>query len=236
MSRAGGDRPDRSVLANAIWHALTGPQSDLAIRRPRAARYPVDVAPFAGLADPADPAAWADLERLAGPAGVVAVAAPLTTVPARWAVLNQLAVAQMHDDDVVLEKRSDPDVVALGVADVPEMLELVRRTDPGPFLARTIELGGFVGIRVEGRLVAMAGRRMHPPGWVEVSAVCTDPDFRGLGLAGRVLHAVVAGIHAEDERAYLHVLTSNASATRLYQSYGFVHGRDVDILVVQAPD
>ncbi len=236
MSRTGTDRPDRSVLANAIWHALTGPQSGLAIRRPRAARYPVDVTPFAGLSDPADPAAWADLEQLAGPAGVVAIAAPLSTVPAGWAVLNQLPVEQMHDDHVDLEGRRDPDVIALGVADVPDMLELVRRTDPGPFLARTIELGGFVGIRAEGRLVAMAGRRMHPPGWVEVTAVCTDPDFRGLGLARRMLDAVVGGIHAEGERAYLHVLTSNTSATRLYRSYGFVHGRAVDILVVQAPE
>jgi predicted GNAT family acetyltransferase len=236
MSAADPDHPDRSVLANAIWHALTGPQSDLAIRLPRAARYPVDVTPFAGLSDPTDPAAWADLERLAGPGGIVAVAAPVSTVPPPWQLLNQLAVEQMHDDDVALDRRGDPDVAGLDAADVPDMLELVRRTDPGPFLPRTIELGGFVGIRVEGRLVAMAGRRMHPPGWVEVTAVCTDPDFRGLGLARRVLDAVVGGIHAEGERAYLHVLTSNTSATQLYRSYGFVHGRDVDILVVQAQE
>jgi predicted GNAT family acetyltransferase len=223
------------VLANPIWHALTGPQSGLAIRRPRAARYPEDVTPFAGLDDPADPAAWADLEQLAGPAGIVAVAAPVSTVPAGWELLNELAVEQMHDDDVVLDGAADPEVVELGEADVPEMLELVRRTDPGPFLARTIDLGGFVGVRVHGRLAAMAGRRMHPPGWVEVTAVCTDPDFRGLGLARRVLDVVIAGIHADGDRSYLHVLTSNTAATGLYRSYGFVHGRDVDILVVQAP-
>ena len=82
----------------------------------------------------------------------------------------------------------------LGAADVPEMLDLVERTQPGPFLARTVELGTYLGIRRDGRLVAMAGERLHPPGFTEISAVCTDAAYRGQGLATRLVRAVAAGI------------------------------------------
>lgn len=224
------------VLDDPIWHALTGPQADLALRLPRAARYPQDVAPFGGLSGPADAQAWSDLGRLAGPDGIVAVAGPVTAIPAGWQVELRLRVHQMVDDEVTVDgARVDEGVVALDASDVPEMLDLVRRTDPGPFELRTIELGGFVGVRVDGRLVAMAGRRMQPPGWVEVTAVCTDPAYRGQGLARRVLDTVIGRIHGEGRRAFLHVLTTNQGATGLYRSYGFVVRRDHDIVVLRAP-
>jgi GNAT superfamily N-acetyltransferase len=70
------------------------------------------------------------------------------------------------------------------------MLDLVARTRPGPFLARTPHLGTYLGIRRGGALVAMAGERMRPPGWTEISAVCTDPAHRGQGLAARLVRAV----------------------------------------------
>ena len=66
-------------------------------------------------------------------------------------------------------------------ADVPEMMELVERTQPGPFLRRTIELGTYLGIRDGDALVATAGTRMHLPGFTEISAVCTDDEHRGVG-------------------------------------------------------
>jgi hypothetical protein len=85
-------------------------------------------------------------------------------------------------DGTGLDVGADPEAVALGPADVPEMLDLVERTQPGPFLPRTIMLGTYLGIRRGGALVAMAGERMRPPGWTEISAVCTDPAHRGQGL------------------------------------------------------
>lgn len=229
-------RPPDAVLDDPIWSALTGPQSDLAVRRPRAARFPPDVAPFAAVSDPADPAAWSDLAALAGPGGTIALAGSVTALPAGWEVEQRLPVVQMVDDGVAVDPgRAEPGIVGLGQADLPDLLDLVRRTDPGPFERRTVVLGGFVGIRVDGRLVAMAGLRMRPPGWVEVSAVCTDPAYRGHGLGRRVLDAVVGPIHAEGHRAFLHVLTSNDAAVGLYRSYGFVVRRDVEITVVRAP-
>ena len=63
------------------------------------------------------------------------------------------------------------------------MLALVELTHPGPFRRRTVELGNFVGIRRDGRLLAMAGERMWIGDFREVSAVCTHPDAQGRGLA-----------------------------------------------------
>jgi ribosomal protein S18 acetylase RimI-like enzyme len=114
-----------------------------------------------------------------------------------------------------------PDAVRLGAADVPEMLELVERTQPGPFLPRTVELGTYLGIRRDGALVAMAGERLHPPGWTEISAVCTAPEHRGQSLATRLVRAVVHGIRERGETPFLHAAGSNVNAIRLYESLGF---------------
>jgi predicted GNAT family acetyltransferase len=123
----------------------------------------------------------------------------------------------------------------LGPADVPEMLDLVARTRPGPFLPRTIELGGYLGIRRDGALAAMAGERLRPPGWTEISAVCTDPAFRGNGLASRLTLAVAAAITARGEQPFLHAASDNAAALRLYASLGFRLRRPAKFVVAQAP-
>jgi predicted GNAT family acetyltransferase len=131
---------------------------------------------------------------------------------------------------------ADPEAVRLGPSDVPEMLDLVARTQPGPFLAGTIELGTYLGLRRAGALVAMAGERFHPPGWTEISAVCTDDDHRGQGLATRLVGAVGAGIRARGETPFLHVAVNNVTAIRLYLELGFTIRRQVSVQVVAAPD
>ena len=120
-------------------------------------------------------------------------------------------------------------------ADVPEMLDLAGRTQPGPFLARTVEMGTYLGIRRGGTLVAMAGERLHPPGWTEISAVCTDESWRGLGLASRLVQAVAAGILARGEAPFLHALATNVTAIRLYEELGFRLRRDVVFTVARIP-
>jgi len=126
----------------------------------------------------------------------------------------------------------DPEAVTLASADVPEMLELVRLTDPGPFFQRTIELGRYVGLRRDGALAAMAGERLRFDGWTEISAVCTAPSYRGHGLASRLVSTLVADIHDRSEGAFLHVLKSNTNAIRLYEGLGFRtrRGRTISVL------
>jgi predicted GNAT family acetyltransferase len=115
------------------------------------------------------------------------------------------------------------------------MLDLVARTRPGPFLPRTIELGGYIGIRRNGALVAMAGERLRPPGWSEISAVCTDADFRGKGLATRLTLAVACAITDRGELPFLHAAADNVSAIRLYQSLGFRLRRTATFVVMRSP-
>jgi predicted GNAT family acetyltransferase len=131
-----------------------------------------------------------------------------------------------------------PDVTAteLGAADVDDMRDLVSRTEPGPFRSHTWEMGRYLGIRVDGRLVAMAGERLHLEGWTEISAVCTDPDHRGRGLAARLVRAVGDGIRQRGEGVLLHVLADNRGAVRLYERLGFVVRRPMRFLILQADD
>ncbi len=205
-------------LDNAPWSALTGPQAGLAQRRGAAVRCLPDVAPFAALPDPADDDAWRDLAELLGPGGFAVLAGPPRTPPPGWEVEAQIDGVQMEGSGMAVMGASD--AVVLGADDVPEMLDLVRRTEPGPFLPRTRELGAYLGIRRDGALVAMAGERMRPPGWSEISAVCTDPAFRGLGLASVLVRAVGAVIRERGDVPFLHASATNTGAIALYQRLG----------------
>jgi GNAT superfamily N-acetyltransferase len=206
-------------LDHPVYAALTGAQSRFAQVSGQAVRYPADVAPF--LAVPREPSAtaWVDAAGLVAFGTYVAVQRPSVAPPEHWKVVREFDVLQMVEDHV--DGIDDPEAISLGPADVPEMLELVRHTDPGPFLDRTIELGRYIGIRHGGLLIAMAGERIHLDGWREISAVCTAGTHRGQGLASRLVRTLVCGIHRRDERAFLSVLTSNTNSIRLYEQLGF---------------
>ncbi|MGB3444143.1 MAG: GNAT family N-acetyltransferase [Actinophytocola sp.] len=207
-----------SILDNPVWTALTGPHAHFAERAGQAVRYRADVAPFTAVAEPAGEQAWADLRALAGPGAVVVVAGG-SAAPPEWEVVEEISGVQLVDAGVA----GAPSQAAerLAAADVPAMTALVERTRPGPFLPRTIELGTYLGIRHGGALVAMAGERLRLPGWTEISAVCTDPAFRGEGLATALVRALVMGIRGRDERPFMHAAASNTAAIRLYESLGF---------------
>jgi ribosomal protein S18 acetylase RimI-like enzyme len=129
--------------------------------------------------------------------------------------------------------RPDLEIVTLTGEDAPEMLALATLTEPGPFLPRTHVMGHFRGVRIGGRLAAMAGERMRFPGYTEVSGVCTHPDFRGLGLARRLSAAVVAGIESRGERAFLHAWKTNHPAISLYEQLGFELRAEVNAVVLR---
>ena len=134
-----------------------------------------------------------------------------------------------------LDTRPDDEAVELGRADVPDMLALIARTQPGPFEPETHLMGRYLGIRRDGVLVAMAGERMHPPGWTEISAVCTDEVVRGQGLASRLVRAVGHGIRARGERPFLHAAGYNTGAISLYEHLGFALRRSATFAVVRTP-
>ncbi|MFI7358151.1 GNAT family N-acetyltransferase [Streptomyces avidinii] len=234
MSPETGTLCGSEVLDNPVWSALTGPHRTFAEFGPAgtAARYTLDTSAFSALADPLDPRAWADLAALAGPGQEVWLTG-LPTPPPGWRTLMTVAGVQL--DGRAVRAGAEPEAVPLGRADVPEMLELVGLTRPGPFLDRTVELGTYLGIRHEGRLVAMAGERMRPAGWSEISAVCTHPDHRGRGLAGRLVRAVAAAARERGDSPFLHAAASNTGAIRLYEAMGFTLRRNPVFLGLRTP-
>ena len=205
-------------LDNPVRSSLAGPHARFAERRGNVLRYPADVCPFFAMPDEPDAADWADAAKLVGPGGLLPLAVQVPP-PTGWEIEMWGEGVQLTGDGVA--GAADPEAVVLGPADVPEMLDLAGRTKPGPFLARTVEMGTYLGIRRDGALVAMAGERLHPPGWTEISAVCTDEGWRGLGLASRLVQAVAAGIRARGEVPFLHAVATNVNAIRLYEELGF---------------
>ena len=210
-------RPRQPRVRRAAWAAPgpvpgTGPGPAVP-ERVRALRGP------ARCPDPRD---WADLQDLlAGDPGAVMVRDLDELPPSITPVRSFVAVQMVDDDGAGPEPSSSSEVVTLTAADVPDMLQLVRRTEPGPFAQRTAELGAYFGIRRDGVLLAMAGQRLRPPGWTELSAVCTDPAARGQGLAGQVIAAVAQEARQRGDRVFLHILATNSGALQLSRRLGY---------------
>lgn len=221
---------DEARLDNPAYAALSGAHARFAQICGRALRYPADVAPFFAL--PPEPSVedWRDAIELVPPGTYAGIVHAGAEVPETWKVLQEFELVQMIGEDV--GGADAPEAIPLHAHDVPEILELVRQTDPGPFLDRTIELGDYLGIRRDSQLIAMAGERLHLDGWTEISAVCTAPTHRGHGLASRLVGALIAGIQHRSERAFLHVLTTNTNAIRLYEELGFRVRRPLTISVL----
>ncbi|WP_055702486.1 GNAT family N-acetyltransferase, partial [Streptomyces silaceus] len=220
-------------LDNPAYASLSGPHAHLAEWHGRVVRYPTDVSPWLALPDDLTATDWADLAELAGAGAEVPLPGVTADPPDGWELTFEMPGVQLVDDAVAAAP--DPEAVRLGPADVPEMLDLVERTRPGPFLPRTVELGTYLGLRRDGALVAMAGERLHPPGWTEISAVCTDPAYRGQGLATRLVLAVAHGIRARGETPFLHTSARNTGAIRLYESLGFRLRRTTEFRAARVP-
>jgi len=207
------------VLDQPVWSALNGADATLAIGGVTAKRYRTDVSPFAAV----DSSSAED--RLQTLRGFATSEHPVALVnPGRltgWTTVASIGVVQMTGVEVKRPVPGIGDIVELGDADVADMVELTALTKPGPFAERTLELGGYVGVRENGRLIAMAGERMHPDGWAEISAVCTHPDYRGRGLGARVVLTVAKAIRERGILPFLHVAVENTGALRLYQALGF---------------
>ena len=221
---------DEARLDNPVYAALSGAHAQFAQICGHALRYPADVAPFFAL--PSEPSRedWRSALEVVPAGTYAAIVHGGADVPKAWETVQEFEVVQMIGEHVC--GVDVPEAVRLGAHDVPEMLEIVRQTDPGPFLDRTIELGDYIGIRRDNQLVAMAGERLHFDGWTEISAVCTAPTHRGLGMASRLVGALIASIQRRSERVFLHVLTSNTNAIHLYEQLGFRVRRTLTISVL----
>jgi predicted GNAT family acetyltransferase len=172
---------------------------------------------------------------MSGSDHVVLFTPDAVAVPAEFKIMFAATGEQMMGTPAEMAAGST-EIVRLGVDDVPAMMELTALTKPGPFTPRTHELGVFLGIKIDGRLAAMAGERMKPGDYTEITAVCVHPDFRGCGYAQILLGAIARQISARGEIPFLHVFSDNAGAIALYRRQGMEIRRRLHVTVLGKAD
>jgi len=219
------------LLDRAAWHALTTRMAHVAQGDARAVRMHPDYGQFSA---PQDFGAenLAALAALIPPGGMVRVApdGPFTP-PLGICIAEEIVCHQMLAEQ--LPAAPDIPVTPLGEEDAEEMLALATLTEPGPYFRRTHQLGDFVGVRVGGKLVAMAGERLKLDGYTEISAVCTHPDYRRLGLAGSLIRVLASKIRARGETTFLHVVSEKKHEIAFYQRLGFRFRREIRITMLK---
>jgi predicted GNAT family acetyltransferase len=222
----------RHPLDRPVWTALTTRHGALAQGGALAKRYPSAIVPFAASADDSGESTRALEELVQQGESILMLQADDVVLPAGLTAVSTAIGVQMIADDR-LQEVSDDRVQRLTEADAGEMLALATLTKPGPFTLQAMSLGEFWGVKIGGRLAAMAGERMKQPGYTELSGVCSHPDFRGRGF-GKLLSLHVAGqILQRGERPYLHAYATNETAIRLYESIGFKLRCSMNVAVIQ---
>ena len=221
-------------LDRPVWSMLTGPQAHLAQGGDLAVRIDPGYGPFAATRDQSTEAQAALAALLVGPQdGIGLVEREVWPAPPGTRVVSVWHIVQMLAEEPAAMDADDPACVALGEGDVAEMTALALSTEPGPWGDKTWRYGQFYGVRSGGKLAAMAGERMRPaPGLVEVSGVCTWPEFRGQGLAGALIRRVMAGFTARGDVPFLHSHAANTGAIALYETLGFRVRREMVLTVL----
>jgi ribosomal protein S18 acetylase RimI-like enzyme len=229
-----------ALLDNPIWNALRTDHASIAQGDDNARRYPHEIGPLAGIRDPSEES-YASLRPLAGDYPVVLFSVEPIRTPQGWTQIRDGMIVQMVRNEplrapsfataVSSRRVGDPELRQLTATDAPAMVALAELTEPGPFRLRTIELGNFYGIFHGGELVAMAGKRMHLPGLIEVSGVCTHPDARGRGYARMLMQMVIDEIEEARRTPFLHAWAAN-TAIHLYERLGFTLTRQFHLAVL----
>jgi len=222
----------QALLDNLFWHALTGPQARFAAGEGEVRRFTAGFSPIVAFADPAQP-------RLDALAPWCAPGEPFYCdgwsgpPPAGWQVDAQALMRKMIWRAPPPDADDAPEAVRLGPQHLPQILELVALSRPGPFGPRTIELGEYFGfVDGEGRLMAMAGERCAAGPLREISGVCTHPDFQGRGLARRLMARLIHRQMLRGELPVLHVMSANEGAVALYRRMGFAEHRESVVRVI----
>jgi ribosomal protein S18 acetylase RimI-like enzyme len=183
------------------------------------------MAPFSAVAEPSE-RAYADLAETLDP-GVEARLFRPQEEPAfpSWETLSARPIIQMIAADRapnVAPKAAAIPIESLTIDNEAEMLALAGVAEPGPFSARTILFGGYLGIQdvTTRSLLAMGGERFRFPGYVELSAICVHPAARRRGLGRLLTWHLAEQAFRRGEVPFLHVFPDNPAAS-LYAKCGF---------------
>ena len=214
-----------SDLDNPFWSALCSRHADIAHRVGEAARYPAAFAPFLGVAH-VDADVGDALEALIAEDESVYLLGVAPRVPEGWRLQAFGDLAQMIRTEP-LAVEDGPEIVPLTSAHRADVLALTALVYPHYFRPRTMGMGRYFGIYVDGRLAAMAGERLGTAGFQEVSAICTHPDFNGRGYARRITAMLSNDILGQGRTPYLHVSHENPRAKNMYARMGYRLRRDI---------
>jgi len=198
----------------------------------RAVRFDADYGMFAAAAD-GSAQSLAALAALVPADGEVALVERQEPPPVPGTVVRSRArIWQMAAETLTPADPAPFEITPLSEDNALQMLALATLTRPGPFFARTHQLGDFVGVKRDGELLAMAGERMKPTGFTEVSGVCARPEHRGKGYAGALMREVAGRILARDETPFLHTYAHNTGAIALYKALGFAFRCELGMTVL----
>ena len=222
-------------LDNPSWTALTTHQADVALGSDLARRFSPDMAVHGGMSA-VTTEAFASLSQMAQePVGLFFSALP--PLPAGWTITRQLRMIQMlheHEETPVISLAPSARIVELSTSDLPEMMGVYEATRPGRTMARRIQqLGLFLGVRSEGKLAAMAGMRLHLPGYREITTVATHPDHLSRGYGTALVEELVRRIRAVGEQPFLHVRDDNDRAIQIYERLGFRERTRFDYVAIR---
>jgi ribosomal protein S18 acetylase RimI-like enzyme len=218
------------ALINPMWASLTSTHAGFALASGGLRRFQGDVAPFCAVAQAGTPL---DDTSCVQPGETVFFLGTFPALPDGWTVQGEFAILQMVAAGAQ-PAAADGDAQTLGPADLPAMRNLTALVYPEFFRPRTAALGTYIGCYEQGRLIAMAGQRLACPGYREISAVCTHPDHRGQGHAGRLIGQLARAMVAKGEVPFLHVSAANERAWKLYENLGFVACRELPFIKVRA--
>ena len=218
-------------LDNPVWASLQSRHAHLARMRDGAGRYPADVAPFVAV-NPAASRSADNLAELLAPGESALFVGPAPSLQSGWSVEGPVPIAQMVCDSRIASGPG-PEIVELSGSRIADMLALTALVYPHYFRPRTVEMGRYLGIYENDRLIAMAGERMGMDDYQEISAVCTHPDFTGRGHAQRLVAELNNAALDRGRLPFLHVSHENARAKSLYERLGYRHRKDIALLSVR---
>ena len=227
-----GDTMRMHALDNPFFSALDSIHRGVALQHGAVLRYPAEFAPFLGI-----PHAGVDLAEAlealvpAGDTALMLGVAP-ARLPAGWSLEAYADLAQMQCERE-LPVIDGPEIIELDRRHRAEVLALTALVYPHYFRPRTMELGRYFGMCVDGRLAAMIGERLGTPDAREMSAICTHPDFAGRGYARRLTAFLTNETLRAGMRPFLHVAYANARAKALYEAMGYTLRRDMPFVALR---
>lgn len=221
------------ILDNPAWHALTSGNQLLAHGNGPVRYFWNDVSPFAGLRTNSVEELKALYEAIPFDSPMAVLSPSELSWPQQWTIIETVLVSQMVCPNIPKAVLEQQPVRPLGTSDIPQILALTKLTKPGPFEQNTLLFGHYEGVYHGTQLIAMAGQRMNPKPYAEISAVCTHPDFLGRGLATLLMWRQIQRIRSAGEIPFLHVRADNVRAIKVYGELGFEKRKEILIYFVK---